>query len=91
MQQSDTSIRLSATDLANHLSCPHLTTLNRAAAEGRIQPPWSHNPRIEVLQKRGFENERRFLEHLRGRGKSIHVLSDEGTPEKAFENTCGAM
>ena len=91
MQQSDTSIRLSATDLANHLSCPHLTTLNRAAAEGRIQPPWSHNPRIEVLQKRGFEHERRFLEHLRGRCKSIHVLSNEGTPEKAFENTCGAM
>ena len=34
-----TSIRLSATDLAGHLACHHLTASNLRAARGEIEPP----------------------------------------------------
>jgi len=90
MQQIDGFLRLAATDLSNHLSCPHLTTLNRAAAEGTIEPPWSHSLRLEALRERGFEHEKRYVARLREMRKSIHFVPDD-VPERAFENTRRAM
>src|SRR5436309_1211590 len=54
------TLRLSATDLANHLACRHLTALDRGAAEGRWKPPDWYRPEADVLRQRGFEHERGY-------------------------------
>ncbi len=41
MKFTNTNVTLSATDLANHLSCKHLTELNRSLAKGTIAPQFA--------------------------------------------------
>jgi uncharacterized protein len=60
-------LRLSATDLANHLGCVHLSQQNRAAVEGRAKKPKWHDPITEILRQRGFAHEAAYLAHLRTR------------------------
>jgi len=57
MKVRDRAVSLSATDLANHLSCPHLTTLDLRLAKGEIAAPTWDNPHLRVLQQRGLEHE----------------------------------
>jgi uncharacterized protein len=88
------ALRLSATDLANHLACRHLTTLDRGAAEGRFQPPDFFRPEAEVLRQRGFEHERAYLTHLERQGIAItRVEADPADPDgaSALERTLAAM
>jgi hypothetical protein len=51
------AVKLSATDLANHLSCRHLTALDLQLAKGEIAEPSWENPHTRVLQQRGLEHE----------------------------------
>jgi len=64
MRLAQDTLSLAATDLANHLGCPHLTELNLAAAHGLDEPPSWYDPMLEVLQKRGAEHELAYLDHL---------------------------
>jgi len=68
-------IVLSATDVANHLSCGHLTDLNLRLARGEITEPAWDNPHAVVLQQRGIEHEKAYVESLRNRGLSVVDLS----------------
>src|SRR6516165_2483790 len=83
-------VTLSATDLANHLSCRHLTTLDLRLAKGEIAEPSWENPHLLVLQQRGLEHEKAYIESLRSKGLAIVDLSDE-TEEVAREATRAAM
>ncbi len=58
-------LRLSATDLANHLGCAHLSRLDLAVAEGRERRPHRNDPIVELLTERGREHEAAYLKHLR--------------------------
>lgn len=90
MKERDGRIYASATDLANHLSCRHLTNLNLQLARGEIAEPSWDNPHLRTLQQRGLEHERAYVDHLRSRGLSIVDLSAE--PEVAgSEATLAAM
>jgi len=82
-------IRLSASDLSNHLGCRHLTELDKKAARGELQPPRWRDPALEVLQKRGFEHEREYLDHLRTLG--LRVVALEGTESSSEQATVNAM
>ena len=82
--------RLSASDLANHLGCRHLTMLDLQAAHGRLSPPTFRDPMLEVLQQRGFEHESQYLDHLRDRGMSVVEVTAEGDGS-AFDATVEAM
>jgi hypothetical protein len=86
----DSAIRLSATDLANHLSCQHLTTLDVRLAKGEIEEPAWENPHLQVLQQRGLEHESAYIESLRSKGHAIVDLSGEMN-EDAREQTLAAM
>jgi uncharacterized protein len=85
--------RLSASDLANHLGCRYLTALDLAAAEGRIEPPRWRDPALAVLQQRGLEFERGYLEHLAADGVTITRLDPDAadSPASAYERTLEAM
>ena len=48
-------LRLSATDLANHLGCGHLSRLELAVAEGLTRRPYRNDPIVDLLMERGRE------------------------------------
>jgi len=81
---------LSATDLANHLACRHLTALDRAVAEGRKAPPSWRDPALDLLRERGLAHERGYVEHLTKEGLDVVDLRGlEG--DEARERTLEAM
>jgi uncharacterized protein len=77
------TLRLSATDLANHLACRHLTASNVAAAQGTIEPPPWHNPVLDAIQERGLEHEAQYLAELASQGYELHDLSGGGIDAEA--------
>src|SRR5215471_20252041 len=84
------AITLSATDLANHLSCHHLTSLDLRLARGEIAEPSWENPHLRVMQQRGLEHEKAYVESLRSKGLDVADLSNE-PEESASEATWAAM
>jgi uncharacterized protein len=83
-------ITVTATDLANHLSCRHLTSLDLLFARGGIAAPSWENPHARVMQQRGLEHERAYVESLRSTGLEVADLSHE-PEETAGEATWAAM
>jgi predicted RecB family nuclease len=90
MKIRDKEVSLAATDLANYLSCPHLTGLDLRLAKKEIVAPSWDNPHLEVLRQRGLEHEKAYVESLRTKGFSIMDLSGEGEDE-ASQSTFAAM
>ena len=83
-------LRLSATDLANHLGCVHLSQLDLAVAEGRAQRPHRNDPIVELLTERGREHEAAYLEHLRAQ-KLVVVEIRTAPGADSVETTLAAM
>ena len=63
MKFKTAKLTLSATDLANHLSCKHLTELNRSLAKGKIAPPAWRDPDRDRLRELGMAHENAFVGH----------------------------
>lgn len=86
MVYSSNGFRLTATDLANHLGCEHLTQLNRAVALGELdEPDWS-DPALAILAKRGAEHEAAYVGFLKGKGLTSIYLKGQ-----SLEATIDAM
>jgi uncharacterized protein len=85
------TLRLSATDLSNHLACRHLTTLARGEAEGRWKPPEWFRPETDVLRQRGLEHEKAYLTHLERQGLAITRLNEAAPAAEALAQTLAAM
>src|SRR5213594_2573854 len=83
--------QLSASDLAKHLACRHLTSLDFLAARGDIKRPYRHDPSVEVLAERGLRHETAYLDHLQELG--FQVLPDESGLDDTgrLERTLSAM
>jgi len=65
---ADGNLVLAATDLTNHLACPHLTQQRLAIArKERGKPPRSDDPHAELIRKRGDDHET----------AQLHVLSEQ--------------
>lgn len=71
MKMGNDGYELAAADLANHLGCHHLTQLDIAVAQGLRELPEWRDPSLAVLQERGLELERAYLDHLRQTGLRI--------------------
>ena len=54
----------SPTSIANFLACPHLLTLDRAAAAGEIKRPFFADPGLDLLKKLGAAHEEEYLRQL---------------------------
>ena len=76
-------IRLSATDLSNHLACRHVTTLDLRVLHGeKTAPDWAA-PDLVVIRERGERHEAAYLAHLQQREKlKVINLKHLGTNEK---------
>ena len=82
MHSSDSGLTLSATDLANHLGCRHLTQLDLRRTKGELDRPYRHDPAVEVLQQKGLEHEGSYLDHLRAQGLRVQKLPGGRTLEE---------
>jgi uncharacterized protein len=91
MKADSGNIRLSATDLANHLACHHLTSLDLAVAVGARPAPAWHSPDAWVLQERGIAHEKAYLQHLEAQGVFVADLRDIYNDERALTETRAAM
>ena len=76
MHISDAGSTLSATDLAKHLGCRHLTQLDLRRARGELNRPYRKDPAVEVLQQKGLEHERGYLDHLRDQVLRVQELPE---------------
>jgi uncharacterized protein len=91
MRLVDELLRLSATDLANHLGCIHLSELNRAAAQGLLRRPRWDDPLGDLLRARGHEHEKAYLAHLRATPSLEVVEIPESHDGDGVELTAAAM
>lgn len=77
MKHNAGKIYLSASDLSTHIACPHATFLNLQEAKGKLKAPGNIHAALKVLQQKGEEFERSYLEKLKGKGKESGVWSQE--------------
>jgi len=91
MRLEKQDIHTSATDLAKHLACRHLTALDLLAARGQIARMYRKDPALAVLEERGFRHERAYLTYLKERGHDV-MLDEKGLDgERRFQRTLDAM
>ena len=62
---------LAATDLGDHLACPHLTSLGQQVAHEKIDRPPIHDPLLELLSERGLVHEVAYRALLEDQGKDV--------------------
>jgi predicted RecB family nuclease len=79
MQIIDGSPVYSATDIAGHLGCETLTQLERAVLDGLTAAPVRRDPELDVLVKRGFEHEQRYLADLKSKGRQVATIAMDWT------------
>src|SRR5215469_14085503 len=91
MRVQQGTVILSATDMANHLGCRQLTSLDLAVAVGERSAPGWYSPDLWVLRQRGFEHENAYLRYLTGQGLSIVDLREIGDDKRAAAETLAAM
>jgi predicted RecB family nuclease len=82
---------LSPTDLANHLACPHLTTLDVLVATGQLSRPKFLPQIAAALRERGIAHENAYVNSLRADGLSIVDLRDEPVTQAGAEVLRRAM
>jgi uncharacterized protein len=61
-------LRPTASDLAGHLECRHLTQLEKAVALGALKRPVFWDPALEALWARGQSHEQDYVHHLAAEG-----------------------
>jgi len=93
MQHAGGRILFSPTDLTRFVACDHLTQLDLAAALGERRRPYVDSPYAELIQRKGQEHERRFLDALRAAGSEVREvgLGEARDFEAAAEATLRAM
>src|SRR5688572_3436177 len=90
---ADGTLRLSPTDLANHLACEHLTQLEVAVLRDGLVRPVRENPHAELIRRKGDEHEAAYLAQLATEGKQISEIpyEEDGDLEEAARLTEEAL
>jgi uncharacterized protein len=74
-----------ATDLVAYLACEHLTQLERAALAGLVPRPMRDDPELDIIRKRGFQHEQRYLADLAADGRTVVTITPDGSIEDQGE------
>jgi predicted RecB family nuclease len=93
MKLSSGRVRLSASDLSNHLACRHLTTLDLGVARGELTEPAWAAPDLKVIQELGLRHEAAYLAHLASQGLNVENLGhmDHKNEKRLAEETLSLM
>lgn len=90
MKLKQGSIIFSPSDLSNHISCKHITNLNKKALLKEIDKPGNYQNRVlDMLREKGEAFERDYLHKLELEGKTIVKISKENP--NAEQDTIVAM
>lgn len=95
MERVEGRLIFSATDLINHLECPHLTHLDTEVTLGRLSLTETRSDTTELAARKGDEHEQGYLAQLRSDGREVVEIKSkqpglEGTREGA-KQTVEAM
>src|SRR6478672_7113064 len=69
----------SATDLVAYLACEHLIQLERASLAGLVERPIRDDPELDVIRRRGFQHEARYLADLTAQGRRVVEIAIDGS------------
>ena len=81
MQLIDGRPVFAATDLVAYLACEHLTQLERAALAKLVKRPMRDDPELDIIRKRGFQHEKRYLADLQAEGRTAVEIQPDGSIE----------
>jgi predicted RecB family nuclease len=84
------SLIFSATDLVNFLGCEHASFLDRRNID-EPTPVAVDDPYLALLQEKGVEHERCYLETIRGDGRQVVEIAVDGSLEDRVARTRQAM
>jgi len=84
-------VRLTASDLVNHLACRHLTRLDFEVASQEREAPDFRDPTVEMLQEKGDSHERDYIEYLREAGHQVTLIEGIGLNDVGVADTVKAM
>lgn len=90
MQQLDEKLLYSATDLVHFLACRHHTYLDLFDLEEPL-PRTEVDPETELVQEKGEEHERLYLQHLKDSGRHVVEIPSGGALVSRAEATRAAM
>lgn len=79
----------SASDLANHIHCKHLTNLNHHAVTGVLEKPFTTDRSLVLLRDRGEEFEQVILSEYENSGKTVFTVDKDLAV--AYKQTVAAM
>ncbi|CAN5288669.1 TM0106 family RecB-like putative nuclease [soil metagenome] len=82
MQLVDGHPVFSATDLVGYLACGHLTALERAALAGLVDRPMREDRELDIIRKRGFQHEERYLDELRAKSRSVTTIESRDDEDR---------
>ena len=82
MQLIDGRPVFSATDLVGYLACEHLTALERVALTGAHPRPVRVDRELDIIRRRGFQHEARYLAQLRDEGRSVVTIESRDEEER---------
>ena len=85
MQLIDGAPVFSATDLVGYLACEHLTALERAVLHGAVERPHRNDRELEIIRKRGFAHEARYLEQLTAEGRRVVRVERNDEADRAAQ------
>ena len=80
----------SASDLVNFLGCTHATFLDLGHLVNPVQFP-PDDEQAKLLQEKGIEHERAYLERLRADGRVVVEIAAEGGLSERVARTAAAM
>jgi predicted RecB family nuclease len=83
MQLIDGAPVFSATDLVGYLACEHLTAMEAAVLHGDLPRPYRNDRELEIIRKRGFQHEARYLAELRAGDARIVTIERDDEEERA--------
>jgi predicted RecB family nuclease len=84
-------LRLSATDLSNHLACHHLSVLDLSVARGSLKSPDWKSPDLEIIRQLGAQHEQAYLQYLAKLNFKVHDLREIGDEAQAVARTIELM
>ena len=90
MQIHGGAITFSATDLVNFFGCRHATFSDRRNLDNPVLAG-EGDPYVVLLQEKGLEHERRYLESLRREGRQVIDIASDGSLAERIARTREAM
>ncbi|EQC47178.1 TM0106 family RecB-like putative nuclease [Bacteriovorax sp. Seq25_V] len=90
MQKKDDKFILSAGDINGFLNCKRLTELDTLVANKELIAPEFSNPHLKIMQERGFEHEKSYVDYLIEQGLSFES-AEVGVGEDGYQKTISLM